>query len=247
MAAPKHLAILDVDGTLVHSLAGEALLYPRACEQALALSNVSSDWTSYRCPSDRGIVRELVELNCARTATAEDYLLVEQRFLALLREAYEQEPALCEPVLGAIEAVQRLRQLPELALSIATAGWTSTAKYKLSVAGFSIDDLPLSTSGDAEAKVDIMRMAAERAASQYSVDEFDSVVCFGDSAGDARAAASLGFDFIGIDTSGFVADAAYRYSDFSELDAIVTTLGLLQRKRVLVARDGHGVGGHRAG
>lgn len=227
-ASPRHLAILDVDGTLVHSLGAEALLYPRACEQALALGSVSSDWMSYRCPSDRGIVRELVERNCARAATAEDYLRVEQRFLALIREAYEEQPGLCQPVAGAIEAVERLRQLPEQALSIATAGWMSTARHKLAVAGFSVDDLPLATSRDAEAKVDIMRMAAERAALRYRVDGFESVVCFGDSTGDARAAFSLGFEFIGINASEILADVTYRYADFLELDAIVRTLALLR-------------------
>jgi len=232
--APKHLAILDVDGTLVHSLHAEAVLYPRACEQALALTNVSSDWMTYRHPSDRGIVRELVERNYARSATAADYALVEQRFLALIREAYERQPELCQPVAGALDAVSRFRQLPQLGLSIATAGWTSTARHKLAVAGFSVDDLPLATSRDAEAKVDIMCMAVARAALHYGVHQFESVVCFGDSAGDARAAASLGFEFIGIDTSGFVADLTHRYANFSDLEEIVRTLGILLRKPVSI-------------
>jgi phosphoglycolate phosphatase-like HAD superfamily hydrolase len=231
-AALKHLVILDVDGTLVESLRAEADLYPRACEQALLLSNVSSDWTSYSCPSDRGIVRELVERNCARAATAEDYLRVERRFLALIQQAYEREQGLCQPVAGAIRAVERLRQLPELALAIATAGWTATAQHKLAVAGFSVDDLTLMSSRDAEAKVDIMRIAAAQAASRYQVDRFESVVCFGDSAGDAGAASSLGYEFIGIDTSGFLVEVAHRYADFLELDAILTTLGELQKPRV---------------
>jgi phosphoglycolate phosphatase-like HAD superfamily hydrolase len=231
-AALRHLVILDVDGTLVESLRAEADLYPRACEQALLLSNVSSDWTSYGCPSDRGIVRELVERHCARAPTADDYLRVERRFLALVQAAYEREPGLCQPVAGAVRAVERLRQLPELALAIATAGWPSTAQHKLAVAGFFVADLLLTSSRDAEAKVDIMRMAAAQAALRYQVGRFDSVVCFGDSAGDAGAASSLGFEFIGIDTSGALADVAHRYVDFLELDAILTTLGALQKPRV---------------
>lgn len=178
--APKHLVILDADGTLVHSLRAEAVLYPRACEQALALSNISSDWMTYRHPSDRGIVRELVERTYARAATTADYASVEQSFLVLIREAYEREPEFCQPVAGALDAVSRFRQLPGLALSIATAGWMSTARYKLAVAGFAVDDLPLATSQDAEEKVDIMRMVVARAAQQYGVHQFESVVCFGD-------------------------------------------------------------------
>ena len=189
----EHLLILDVDGTLVQSLEAEALLYPRACEQALALSGVSSDWDSYRCPSDRGIVRELVERHFGREASREDYAQVEQHFLVLIQDAYSQEPRLCLPVPGAIEAIRRFRQLPELALSIATAGWPLTATHKLAVAGFAVEDIPIATSHDAEEKADIMRVAVERAAAHYGVNQFESLICFGDSPGDASAASELGY------------------------------------------------------
>jgi phosphoglycolate phosphatase-like HAD superfamily hydrolase len=224
-----HLLILDVDGTLVHSLAAEAELFPVACERALGLSDVSCDWDSYRCPSDTGIVRELVETRLGRRPMRADFQRVEQAFLALIRTAYAEQPELCRPVNGAIEAMHRFRQSPDLALALATAGWHLTATHKLSVAGLGIDDLPIATSHDAEEKLEIMRVAASRAAVHMSVTHFDSVICFGDSAGDALAAAELGYGFIGIDTSGFVADARHRFPDFSALDHIIGAIRELQR------------------
>ncbi|MFW6039155.1 MAG: hypothetical protein ACOC9P_01615, partial [bacterium] len=93
-------------------------------------------------------------------------------------------------------------QAGDLALSVATAGWRRTAMHKLKFAGVDVSDLPIATSHDAERKADIMRIAADRASEHYGVGEFASVICFGDSNGDARAAEELGYGFIGIDTSG---------------------------------------------
>src|SRR5688572_25275001 len=87
------------------------------CEVAMSARKYEPDVVSmtYAHPSDRGIVRELVERNYARAANAVDYASVEQCFLALLRDAYERDPQFCQPVAGALDAVRRFRALPELA------------------------------------------------------------------------------------------------------------------------------------
>lgn len=227
----QHLVILDVDGTLVHSLEAEALLFPRACEQALGISDVPSGFETYRCPSDRGIVRELVEAHFGREASLDEHQRVEAHFLELIRECYAQKPELCQPVAGAIEAVSRFQRSPEIAVSIATAGWHRTAIHKLEVAGVSVSGLPIATSNDAEWKADIMRIATDRASAHYGVSEFETVVCFGDSQGDASAASELGYDFIGIDTSGFVADEEHTFADFRAFDAVIRTMRAIQQAR----------------
>jgi hypothetical protein len=52
----------------------------------------------------------------------------------------------------------------------------------------------------------------------------------GDAAGDARAAAKLGFGFIGIDTSGWVREVEHRFPDFTDLTALCETVRLIQEK-----------------
>lgn len=228
----RHLIILDVDGTLVHSLAAEAALFPRACESALGITGVSADWESYRCPSDRGIVRELVEDRFGRAAHEREYLSVERAFLQLIRSAYADQPALCRPVSGVCDALSEFRQTADLALSIATAGWRRTALHKLQFAGIDARDLPIASSHDAERKADIMRVAADRAAAHYGHRDFASVICFGDSKGDANAARELGYEFIGIDTSGYVAGERHTFPDFSRLDEILHVMRNIQARSV---------------
>ena len=225
----RHLVILDVDGTLVHSLKAEAQFFPLACETALGIKNISSDWESYSCPSDRGIVRELVEIHRGRDVREHEYLQVEQHFLELIREAYADQPSLCQPVSGAREAIAHFMQTADLALSIATAGWRRTALHKLEFTSVGALDLPIATSNDAERKVDIIRIAADRASEHYGVSEFASVICFGDSKGDARAAEELGYGFIGIDTSGYVVAEEHVFPDFGSLDEILGTMRAIQK------------------
>lgn len=220
--------MFDVDGTLVQSLNAEGVCFPRACEMALGLEHVSGDWDSYAHPSDSGIVAELVQRHLGRAATAEDLAGVERCFLALLKETYKEHPELCRPVAGAVDALRQLRRLPDTAVSLATAGWSTTAMYKLSVAGFEVADIPMASSHDAAAKVDIMRIAVERAQAHAGVSCFSSGICIGDAAGDARAAAALGFGFIGIDTSGWVRDVEHRFLDFSDLAAFTGAMCRIQ-------------------
>jgi phosphoglycolate phosphatase-like HAD superfamily hydrolase len=215
-----HLLIFDVDGTLVDSLAAEAICFPRACEEALGLSGVSSDWYTYRSPSDSGIVAELVERHFGRAASTDDLERAERRFFSILTETYAARPELCREVAGAVVALERAQQLPDTIVSIATAGWRTTAQLKLSIAGFEIRNVAITASNDAPAKIDIMRISHERARTSTGIPRFASVTYIGDSASDRRAAAELGFDFIGIDTSGLVSDHDPCYPDFSDWNAI---------------------------
>lgn len=218
------LLLFDVDGTLVDSWVAEELCFPRACEEALGLSGISTDWTSYRNPSDSGVVAELVESNFGRAATADDLARVERRFFALLQATYSERPELCREVNGASVAFERARALPDTVVAIATAGLLTTAKLKLTLAGLAIAGVEITTSNDAQAKVDVMRIAHERARTRAGVERFASVTYLGDSSGDRRWAAELGYDFIGIDTSGLVRDHEPRFPHFGDWEAIASSI-----------------------
>ena len=139
-------------------------------------------------------------------------------FSRCCKETYGARPELCREVAGAVLALARAQHLPDTTVAIATAGWLTTAKLKLSIAGFEIGEIAIATSNDAASKVDIMRVAHDRARARASVSRFASVTYIGDSAWDRHSAAELGFDFIGIDTSGFVSDHDPCFADFSDWD-----------------------------
>lgn len=227
-----HLVMFDVDGTLVQSMGPEAVLFTRACELALGIERVSNDWNSYRSPTDAGIVTELVERHLGRPGTADDRQRVEDRFLALMRDALGNDPGTYLEVTGAAALLLRLRTLPDTVVAIATGGWGTSARLKLSAAGLKFDGIPFASSHDAEDKEAIMRVALARAQHQTGCADFASLTYLGDTPGDAGASAALGFHFIGIDTSGWVGHVPLRFPDFSETDSVVATLLRLRAKAV---------------
>ncbi len=226
----KALVMFDIDGTLVNSLGAEATYYPQACELALAIEEVSSNWGEYEHPSDSGIVQQVVALHFDRDATSEDGRCVEALFLSLLKEAYPRQPDLCRPIPGAHAAFQHARSLPNTTVSIATAGWSATALFKLGFAGFDVEGVPLASAHDGVSKQEIMRVSLARARACAAVESFSSVVYIGDSNGDVLAAEALGFEFIGIDTAGYVRDQPYAFPDFSERDRVFEAVLDLQAK-----------------
>lgn len=227
MTAP-HLVMFDVDGTLVQSMAPEAVLFPRACELALGIGHVSNDWNSYRSPTDAGIVTELVERHFGRPCTTDDRQSVENRFLALMKDSIGRDPGIYREVRGATALLTRLRTLPDTVLAIATGGWGTSARLKLMAAGIDVGDIPLASSHDAETKEAIMRAALARVRNLAGDGNFASLTYLGDSPGDLRASTALGFEFIGVDTSGWLDSVSHRFPDLSNTEAI---LGALLRIR----------------
>jgi phosphoglycolate phosphatase-like HAD superfamily hydrolase len=216
--------MFDVDGTLVQSMGPEAVLFPRACERALGIEQVSNDWNSYRTPTDAGIVAELVERHLDRPCTAEDQQRVEDHFLAVMRDAIRNDPATYREVAGAAALLARLWARSDTFLAIATGGWSTTARLKLLTAGLNVGGIPLASAHEAEGKEAIMRVALARAREHTGCSAFASLTYLGDTPGDARASAALGFHFISIDTSGWINDTPLRFSDLSNVDTIVATL-----------------------
>ena len=81
----------------------------------------------------------------------------------------------------------------DLDIGIATGGWSHSAQAKLSSAGLDTEGVPLASSDDHPARVEIMKRCAARLEGS---DE--RPVYVGDGEWDAAACADLGWAFIGI-------------------------------------------------
>jgi phosphoglycolate phosphatase-like HAD superfamily hydrolase len=100
-------------------------------------------------------------------------------------------------------------------------GLEPTARLKLATAGVELGDVAFASAHDAPSKMEIMSIALTRALEAAQVSSFASLTYVGDSAVDAQSAQSLGFCFIGIDTSGWVSHMPHRFLDFSDHDAFI--------------------------
>jgi len=215
------LVMFDIDGTLVDSSGFDAELYAQAVQEVIRVE-VDRTWLSYRNVTDSGILTELLE---DRVDDAERRRLAEQtkaRFIKLVGAYLEDERHPVRPIAGAATLIERLRSIPGVALAIATGGWRETAEMKLARAGISAAGIPLASSSEAERRIDVMRLAEQRAAAGRT---FSRRTFFGDGPWDQKASQELGYAFIGV---GGNVKAEIGFPDLSDQEAILEVLGLAQ-------------------
>lgn len=193
-----NLAIFDIDGTLTRTVSVDSACYARAFQDVHNLSDINSDWSTYRHSTDSGIAAELLERHLGRSATEMDLLGVRERFVELLKEAHSTCPDDFGAVRGAVETLRCVQARVGWTVAIATGGWKPSALLKLAAARFDVTGIPAAFADDAHARWDIIQTAIDRASTHYRVERFDRIVYIGDGMWDVRAAARLNIAFIGI-------------------------------------------------
>jgi phosphoglycolate phosphatase-like HAD superfamily hydrolase len=191
-----NLIILDIDGTLVDSLKLEEQFFPRAVKEALGISGMNTDWSSYTNPTDSGIVRETMREQLGKLCHPADIENCRLRFIDLLSDHLNEHPEALPPIPGAHRFIEYLENHKNYAFAVATAGWRFTAEMKLTAAGFDFDEWIMYSCCDYEYKKEAMKAAHMSARKKYETD-FEAVIYIGDSRTDLRFANELGYDFLG--------------------------------------------------
>ena len=117
-----------------------------------------------------------------------EYSAVKGRFIELVRAHLDDERNSVVEIPGARSLISRLQAIPGLSIAIATGGWRETAELKLAHVGIQAAQIPLATSSEAQARVDIMRRAEQLAGSGL---RFERRTYFGDTQWDRKASAGL--------------------------------------------------------
>lgn len=214
-----HLVMFDIDGTLVDSAGFETSLYVEAVRDVLQIE-IDSDWGRYEHVSDSGILHEVLRRIGFSGDVAGCVARVQQHFIGLIRNHLRRSPDTVGEIAGARCLVERLLELPNVRVGVATGGWEPTAKLKLAHVGIDVGRLGFASSSDAIARTDIMQLAAQRATHGSA---YARATYFGDGAWDRRASAALGYDFIAV---GSAVPHPVTYADLRDTDTILTGLGL---------------------
>ncbi len=184
--------IFDVDGTLIQSFEFDETYYLEATKEVLAV-DLNTDWESYTHVTDTGLLMEHLEKQNSTSSIDDIEPKVKKIFIEKIRNHLEREPA--EPVPGALDFFHKLKTDPCIALGIATGGWGETAILKLESAGFDISGVPLASSNDHYARIEIMQNANNQI-KQITKTESGTPNYFGDAEWDKRACHELGYNFI---------------------------------------------------
>jgi phosphoglycolate phosphatase-like HAD superfamily hydrolase len=212
-----HLVMFDIDGTLVDSAGFDAELYVEAVRSVLDVE-IGSDWSAYEHVSDSGILEQVLRDRQLGGETAELAARVQQHFVDLVRDYLRRSPDTVREIAGAKRLVERLLELPNVRVGIATGGWEPTARLKLGHVGIDLRRVGFASSSDARARTEIMQLAALRA---LQGGTFERATYFGDGAWDLRASAALGYDFVAV---GKAVSHPVSYADLRDTDAILRHL-----------------------
>lgn len=190
----------DIDDTLVTSGGVDDACFIKAVSETLGKANFNPDWDSYAQVTEPGIAAEILEASFHRRPRADEQAAVQASFLRHLKDAAIRTPGCFRCIPGALELLEFLRRAPDFAVAFATAGWRSTASFKLTAAGMTIDDLPFASGEDGSSKTDIVVAATAKARLYWGVDAFDTHTHVGDRPSDHEAAIKIGCKFLGVAT-----------------------------------------------
>ena len=212
-----HLVMFDIDGTLVDSAGFEGDFYAEAVHSVLRLP-VDRNWDVYEHVSDSGILGQLLREAELDGDHAELAARVQESFVANVSAYLTDNPSALREIAGAKHLVERLLALPGVRVAVATGGWQETARLKLRLVGIDAERLAFASSSDAQARTEIMQLAAQRA---MRGTPFRRATYFGDGPWDRRASRQLGYNFIAI---GRAVAHDVVYDDLRDTDAILARL-----------------------
>lgn len=210
------LVMFDIDGTLVDSNGFDVELYAQAIREVLGVE-VDRTWQSYHHVTDSGVLTEVLDQHEISDEPAA--MSVKNHFIELVSEYLNHSGNELAEIPGACDLVKRLQSNREFALAIATGGWRETAELKLAKIGINAQRIPLATSSEATARIDIMRLAEQRAGLGR---QFARKTYFGDAPWDQKASVELGYSFVAV---GAGVNHSVRFKDFTDQDAILSILG----------------------
>lgn len=183
--------IFDIDGTLLHSAAVDDALYRKAVQTVLGEVQLRPTLHDYPYVTDTGILQQILSDN---ELALEERLLEEIRsiFVTLLRDHVSTYGPFAE-IPGARDFLRSLRASSSHAVAMATGGWRQSAEFKLSSAGFDVEDIPLATADDHHERTSIMEIALDSLGGT-----FNSVTYYGDGPWDRQACEQLGWGFVAV-------------------------------------------------
>ncbi len=216
------LVMFDIDGTLVRSGELDDICYLETARSFLGNVPINTDWRGYQHVTNSGITTDLYWENRGHAPSAEQLDQFEAAFAQKIAAYLNQKPQACEAIAGAASFIQSIQQHPNIAVAIATGGWTQCAHTKLRHSGIPIEGIPFASASDAIERVKIMELACDRALAHYNVSEFSQRIYIGDGVWDVTASSDLGYRFIGIGSGAAAhalddAGAQEIYPDFTEM------------------------------
>lgn len=192
------LAIFDIDGTLTNTNKVDEECFVKAFSEVQAFTDINTDWTTYPHTTDSAITQHLFQNKLRRNPQSFELERIKGCFVSMLTEQYRSDSMAFNEIVGASLALDALKQESNWAVAIASGCWRESAFLKLEAAMINARGLPAAYAEDGLSREEILRFAVSQSLRHYGVNYFDKIVSIGDGLWDVRAAANLGFAFLGV-------------------------------------------------
>lgn len=224
------LVIFDIDETLLSSK-HDIACFVQAFADAHGMVGFPVGMNFYVHTTDAGIATEILSRAHGRPPTPAELDAVRDQYCALLTQHFQREPGAVQQIPGAARTLNHLRTDARNRIALATGAWAASATLKLRHAGLEVDDLVRATSDDASARIDIVRVAIERARLSYACHAFDQIVLVGDGPWDLEVASALGLGFIGIGAYLREANVTWTFDDLQDFQGFASAVDSVSSRR----------------
>ena len=201
-----NLVMFDIDGTLVKSYDFDSECYQSAIFDVLGVK-VKPDWGHYQHVTDAGILSEIIESHSLQHEYESIFSEVKKQFILRVSKYISTHEVL--PIAGAKNFLSTLVSRGDVKISLATGGWSETAKMKLDAAEINHSDIPLASSCDHYSRIEIMQIA-ETLSGEH---RFKTKTYFGDGPWDQKASKSLSYNFVAVGSRITNSKAIHDYTD----------------------------------
>jgi len=189
------LIIFDIDGTILDSVNADDDCFVKTFKDLYQIDLINTDWNDFKNVTDTGLTIEIFERWFNRLPSEEEINTIKTHFCKLLKQRIIE----FSEIENALSFIKLLSKESDFEIGFATGGWKESAELKCNSIGFNLNEFILKSSNDHFNRAKIIDLVIMDALDKNRIEQFESIIYFGDGLWDLRTTYKLGIEFIGVD------------------------------------------------
>lgn len=189
------LVIFDLDGTILDSINADDLCFIQTFQDLHQIDLTNANWNDFKNVTDSGLTFDIFKKWLDRTPTEYEIKMTKNYFYNLIHQKRSE----FKEINGALSFIDALSKKAEFEIGFATGGWKETAELKCNSIGLDVNEFIFKSSNDHFNRAKIIELVIHEALIKNNLEEFESIVYFGDGLWDLKTTQELGVGFIGVD------------------------------------------------
>lgn len=212
------LLIFNVDDTLIKTQQRDRRFFLKAIQLLKRISCIETGRKDFPFNTDACLFKSIFIEYFEREPSFPELEIAKSLYF----DSLEQQDYM--PVKGAGKFLNYISKQKNCMAAIATSGWRGASYIKCRRAGLNISELVMSSSDEALSQEEIIFYTLTKVRAKYGMNNFDSVVYFGDRICDWDTVKDLNISFVGVDYKQneklLNSGAPFVIKDYSDINSI---------------------------